>query len=74
LRFSFCDDLFFTIMGPFLPDDITYELLRLDSVLHVVRHILRSNSPSYCNRFRDIFLYAWSRSCSSLVCFNTRDW
>jgi hypothetical protein len=29
LRFSFCDDLFFTIICPFLPDDITGELLRM---------------------------------------------
>src|SRR5919109_4971758 len=35
LRFSFCDDLFLTVMCPFLPDDITYELLRLDSELQL---------------------------------------
>src|SRR5688572_26531374 len=58
LRFSFCDDLFFTVMEPFLPDDITYELLRLNSGLYVIRHVLQNNSPSYCNRFEDSFLYA----------------
>src|SRR5919112_6615757 len=29
LRFSFCDDLFLTVICPSLPDDITGELLRI---------------------------------------------
>src|ERR1044071_4680970 len=38
LRFSFCDDLFFSVMGPFLPDDITFELLLLSAELQPVHH------------------------------------
>src|SRR6266545_6012945 len=49
LRFSFCDDLFFTIMCPFLPDGITCELLRIKNELRSVRAY--QIDYRYCNRF-----------------------
>jgi hypothetical protein len=51
LRFGFCDDLFFRTILPFLPDDITYELLRMNFTMQLGH----TQPERYNSRFNDIF-------------------